>query len=74
MIDIETLKVNAAKPVHMTDKGELFIDGEEFPYPVEQGSVSVKQWRGGKLNLLTLTFIVGNVQIDRRIPPELKDG
>lgn len=53
------------KPVRITGKGEIFIDGEQIlaGYPIADGSLSVSPWHG-RLNQLTLTLLVGPVDIE----------
>lgn len=53
------------KPVRITGKGEIFIDGEQIlaDYPIADGSLSVTPWHG-RLNQLTLTLLVGPVSVE----------
>lgn len=58
-----------ALPVRVTGKGEIFIGDEQIlaDYPIAEDGIKVERWRG-KLNLLTITLIVGPVSL------ELKEG
>lgn len=66
-MDMETLRANGAKPVRLTADGNMFIGDDEFPYPVEQGSIKVERCRSGKapMHRLTLTLFVGDVHMER---------
>ena len=60
----EFLKTQAHKPVHIGILG-IAIGGEEFPYPILEGSVKVEPY-GHRYNTLTVTLLVGDVTMERR--------
>ena len=65
-MDINKLRENGKKPVHITAKGEVFIGDDEFPYPISDNSIKFE--RKHKRNYLTVTLIVGDVSMESRKP------
>jgi hypothetical protein len=63
---MRVLRENGRKPVHITSTGRMFIGGDEFLYPVGEGTIKVERVSGR--NLLTLTLVVGDVTMDNRKP------
>ncbi|BBC53948.1 hypothetical protein [Mycobacterium phage HC] len=69
---IEELREAGARPARLVPVGtgrsrgyRLFIGDEEFPFPIESDSVSVRP-TGMRYNRLTLTLFVGEVTVETR--------
>jgi hypothetical protein len=54
---------NLIKPVRITDRA-VYIGGLELPGAIEEGGVIVKPGGVKNINRLTVTFLVGEVDID----------
>lgn len=65
---METLRENGNKPFRINEQGRIFIGDNEFPYPVSDGSVKVERMGRGRHHLVTMTILVGSVDMQQRPP------
>lgn len=57
--------------VKITREGVVYLDGEKLPAFVDERGVTVAPGGSGGTNLLTVTFLVGKVDIE---DPTSEDG
>lgn len=60
---LDSLREIGRRPVRITAGESVFIGDEEFPYPIEHGSIKVTKGTS-RHNRLTLTLFVGEVTFE----------